>query len=57
MNLDEENFGYKDGVLTCEDVDISRLRDKLNVENLTPCYVYSRYTSYLKLFCFDGSGL
>ena len=58
MNLGEGNFSYKEGVLTCEGVDISRLGDNLAVENLTPCYVYSRYISFLKfLFCFYGSRL
>ena len=47
MSLEEGNFCYKEGVLYCEDIEISRLEDMLMVENLTPCYVYSRYFSYL----------
>ena len=43
MSLGEENFCYKEGVLCCEDIEISRLEDILMVEDLTPCYVYSRW--------------
>ena len=39
----DENFCFKEGVLFCEDVEMSRLEDVLAVENMTPCYVYSRY--------------
>ena len=40
--LRDGNFHYKDGALHCEDVDLSKLEDMLRVENLTPCYIYSR---------------
>ena len=43
MRLVEGNFCYNEGELYCEDIEISRLEDKLLVENLTPCYVYSKY--------------
>ena len=43
MRLGEGNFCYKEGVLYCEDIELSRLEDNLLVENLTPCYVYSKY--------------
>ena len=43
MRMGEGNFSYKEGVLYCEDIEFSRLEDKLLVEKLTPCYVYSKY--------------
>ena len=55
MNLGEGNFCYKEGVLFCEDIEISRLEDILMVENLTPCYVYSRWIFLFVLTVCIGS--
>ena len=39
-------FQYKGDQLYCEDISLSKLDQHLKNVNLTPCYVYSKYSEY-----------
>ena len=39
------SFHFKDGELFCENVNLNKLTRTIKEDNVTPCYVYSKYSN------------